>query len=119
MINQREARIAMDYLTGMTVGRIAEREGVTSVRIYQILNRVTHWVTPYGAITHIPKSDLDKVAARLHDRVFAGPRHIESGQACTPEEFYQELMGEPKKRNYGQVPDPVLHEERPMESDIG
>jgi hypothetical protein len=51
--------------------------------------------------------------------VFAGPRHIESGQACTPEEFYQELMGEPKKRNYGQVPDSVLHEERPMESDIG
>jgi hypothetical protein len=119
MVNYREARIAMDYLTGMTVATLADREGVTPPRIYQMLHKVAWRVMGRSSITTIFKDDVTQFKARLYDIINPPPRRIEPGEACTPEQFFYEMLGEKKTRNYGEVPDPVLHEERPMESDIG
>jgi hypothetical protein len=116
-VNQREARIAMDYLTGMTVTTLAAREGVTPPRIYQMLHKVAYRVMGRHSITTIGKDDLTQFKARLYDIVWHKPQYVET--ARTPETFFYEMLSERKTRNYGEVPDPVLHESGPMESDIG
>jgi NAD/NADP transhydrogenase beta subunit len=100
MVNQREARITMDYVTGMTVGQIAEREGVTTVRVYQVLHKVAYRVLGFTSIKYVKAEDMPRLVARLHEIVWPHRATYSPGEACTPKEFYQELMSEKKTRNY-------------------
>jgi hypothetical protein len=105
----------MDYLTGTTVRALAEHEGVTVPRIYQMLHKVAWRVMGRSSITTVFKEDVAHFRARLHDITDPPPRFVALGEACTPEQFFYEMLSETKTRNYGEEPNQVLHEGRPVE----
>jgi hypothetical protein len=100
MVNQREARITMDYLTGMSVTALAAREEVTAPRIYQVLHKVAYRVMGRSSITLIRPEDVPRFQARLYDSVFPHRPTFSQGEASTPREFFLELLSETKTRNY-------------------
>ncbi len=100
MVNQREARITMDYLTGMSVAALAEREEVTAPRIYQMLHKVAYRVMGFTSIKYVQPEDVLRFRARLYDSVFPHRPTFSQGEASTPREFFLELLSETKTRNY-------------------
>jgi len=99
MIHQREARMAMDYLTGVPVDVLAEREKLSTQRVYQLLNRVAYRVVGLTSIMHV-KPNVKRFAALLHEHT--NPTRQFRFQPDSPEAFYLELLMEEKHRNFNE-----------------
>lgn len=98
MIQLREARMAMDYLTGVPVTALAAREELSLPRVYQLLDRTARRVLGLMTIKQVKLMHMEQqFAARLHDMTLT-PARCAPGD--TPEGFFHELNQEYKTRNY-------------------
>lgn len=96
----RNVRIGMDYCTGTPTNVLAEREGIALARVYQILNKLAFRFAYSHSIRNVGK---DKMLRALQDtaaRSMAQTNYVEPGTAQTPEEFYIEMLNEPRVRNF-------------------
>lgn len=95
MIPLRDARIAMEYLTGTPVTKIAEIEGMSHQRVYQLLQRTARHMG-CGTI-EVAKADVPTFALRLRNFVIFDS-HIEPD---TPRAFFHELLHELRTHRFG------------------
>ncbi len=96
MITTREARIAMDYMTGKTVAAIAEAEDMSTQRVYQLLNKVAYRVLGFSSI-QTAKMNAAQFQRSLHHLMHPARRQATSD---TPEGFFYEMCYEEKIRDY-------------------
>lgn len=93
-MNDSRLAMVLDYAFGADVQALAEREGISHQRVYQVLNRAAASI---GKHTTQLRQDPDRVKALLLNTRSRAP-YVE--RAETPEEFFFEVMREPKTRAF-------------------
>lgn len=86
----RTARVVADYITGMPVEDIANREEVSQVRIYQILEKELRGL----GYPKIEQSRQKPGLALWRLRTSLELRRYRLFEARTPEDFFYEILDE-------------------------
>lgn len=97
MMRKSSWMTAIDYAYGMSVAELAVRERCSEQRIYQRLSNATVGLFGTNRSTELRKCP-ERTVGRIKDYLNR-PRYIERGKAETPEEFFYELLNEPRTRN--------------------
>ena len=93
-MNDKRLALVLDYAFGTDVKALADREGISTPRVYQVLARAASSI---GKHTTQLRQDPDRIKALLLN-IRSRPLYV--GRAETPEEFFFEVMHEPKTRSF-------------------
>jgi hypothetical protein len=96
----RNISVGLDYCIGTPVADLAKREGIAVSRVYQILNKLAFRHCYSHSITIVSKDRMLRALRDEAERYLAHNQYVEPGTAQTPEEFYAEMLNEPRIHNF-------------------